>query len=110
MTENEYNICLQTPIGPRYGKMRIIKEQNKLSGFLDILKQPSAFTGEIDGNGNCTIYGKLVTLIQTIPYMATGRIAADKIFFILQGGQGSFEINGIACHKEMEPTPCEKVL
>lgn len=110
MPENEYDICMKTSMGSRYGKMRVVMEQSKLIGLIDVLKQPEAFTGEIDENGNCTIYGKLVTLMQTIPYVATGKISADSIFLILQGGQSTFEINGVARRKGMETDPREKDL
>ena len=105
MSKIEYDICMKTPIGSRYGKMRVAKEQDKLSGLLDVLKQPEAFEGEIDGNGNCTLYGKLVTLMQTIPYVATGTMSADTIFLTLQSGQSTFEINGVACYRETERKP-----
>ena len=108
MPKNKYSICMKTPLGLRLGTMSIVTEQHKVSGYLDVLQRSEPFSGEIDGNGNLRISGKIVTLMQTIPYVATGKMSAHSLNLILRGEQGEFEINGAACPTETEITPCEK--
>lgn len=97
MPENKYNIRMETPLGLRLGTMSFVTEQYKVSGYLDVLQHSEPFSGEIDGNGNLKISGKIVTLVQTIPYVATGKMSVHSLYLILRGGQSEFEINGVAC-------------
>lgn len=97
MPENKYNIRMETPLGLRLGTMSFVTAQYKVSGYLDVLQRSEPFSGEIDRNGNLKISGRIVTLMQTIPYVATGKMSAHSLYLILRGEQGEFEINGAAC-------------
>lgn len=95
MLRRKYCILMKTPMGDRKRTMDVQIEQNKATGHLDILKHAEPFDGSVDANGYCRITGKLVTLMQTIPYTATGRMLPDSLHLSLQGGRNTFHITGI---------------
>ena len=49
------------------------------NGHLDILKHSEPFEGTIDSDGNCKIFGKIITLMRTINYEATGKITPASL-------------------------------
>lgn len=97
-----YNVCMQTPIGKRYGCMNVQAENGRISGTLDILQHSETFCGTIDEGGICEFTGKIITLIHTMPYVATGTITEDSLNISLKCGKSIFELTGSAERKE----PC----
>ena len=75
----EYSITLGTPIGKRSGTMTVDIHEGKVCGSLQLLQNTEAFSGVIDGQGNCEIDGTLVTLLRELPYHAVGRITETEI-------------------------------
>lgn len=101
MTLNQrYNICMHTPMGKRYGSMSIQANDNQISGFLSLLQHKEPFYGTIDENGLCEFTGKIITLMRTIAYVATGTITECSLNLSLRCGQSSFELIGCAEGKE----------
>ena len=96
MEERKYNITMNTPIGSRYGTINLILADSYINGTLDLLEHSEPFSGSIDRNGNCKIYGHLITLMRTIEYTAVGRITEKAIELSLQGERNIFKITGIA--------------
>lgn len=75
----EYSIILGTPIGKRSGTMTVDIHNGKVCGSLQLLRNTEAFSGVIDGQGNCEIEGTLVTLLRELTYHAVGRITETEI-------------------------------
>lgn len=69
---------------------------NAVSGQLDILRHREPFEGTIDSDGNCQINGKLITLMRTINYVATGQITSDSLSLSLIDGRHVLKITGTA--------------
>lgn len=90
-----YDVKMKTPIGIRLGRMTVHKSFDKVNGCLDILNHSEAFEGTIDNNGNCDIVGKIITLIKTINYKASGKITSNGLdLFIINDRHHVFEIIG----------------
>lgn len=70
-------------------------ERDRATGRLEILKHREPFDGSVDADGYCRITGRLVTLMQTIPYTATGRMMPDSLSLRLEGGRNIFRITGV---------------
>lgn len=96
MKKRKYDITMSTPIGSRYGTIHLILADSRINGTLDLLEHSEPFSGTIDRNGNCKIYGHLITLMRTIEYTAIGRITEKAIELSLQGEKNTFKITGIA--------------
>ncbi len=95
MLERKYRILMQTPIGDRAGTLEVQIEQNKIHGYLDMLNHSEPFVGSIDEEGCCCIRGRLITLMNTIPYTASGHITPDSLHLLLKGGRHLFPITGV---------------
>ena len=108
MWNRYYDIIMRTPIGIRHGTMTVIVDRCRVEGILNILQKANPFRGTIDEKGNCRIEGKITTLMRTIAFNATGRIANDTLSLELKGEQESFEISGteasVCPAEEKEPT------
>ncbi|MGN0480019.1 MAG: hypothetical protein ACI4EV_00450, partial [Lachnospiraceae bacterium] len=91
-----------TPIGTRQGTMSVMLEQNKISGTLDILENTGNFHGTVNDDDCCTIEGSIISLTQTIEYIATGKITKDKISLQLKGKKNTFLLFGVAALTEGE--------
>lgn len=89
-----YNIEMKTPIGLRYGTISLCFTENQLRGTLDLLGHSEPFDGAVDDAGNCTISGRLVTLMRTINYTAVGKVTQKAIELSLKGDRNNFEITG----------------
>ncbi|MGN1191391.1 MAG: hypothetical protein ACI4S0_01860 [Dorea sp.] len=94
MLKRKYNILMETPIGDRPGTMEVQIEYGQVNGCLNVLEHSETFEGEIDEQGNCCISGKIITLLNTIPYTATGRIETDTLELALKGKKNIFNITG----------------
>ncbi|MGN0986090.1 MAG: hypothetical protein ACI4OU_06295 [Candidatus Enterenecus sp.] len=100
MFKRTYRVLMRTPIGDRWGTMEVQIERNRATGRLNILKRTEPFDGSVDENGDCRLTGRLVTLTQTIPYTATGRILPDSLQLRLEGGRHMFPMMGVADSQE----------
>ena len=96
MKKRKYDITMNTPIGSRYGTINLILKDNCISGTLNLVEHSEPLSGSIDSDGNCKIYGNLITLMRTIEYTAIGRVSEKAIELSLQGERNIFKITGIA--------------
>lgn len=96
MENIKYSIVMHTPIGLRYGTINICQAEGQIKGTLDILNHSEPFSGTLDSEGNCTICGRLVTLMRNISYTAIGSFDEKTIELLLQGERNKFKITGIA--------------
>lgn len=94
MWKRQYRITLQTPIGERYGRMSVNREDRRVEGLLSVLKKGAPFYGTVSENGTCRIWGELISLMQTIAYEGTGQIGEDFLHLTLKSGQNQFELFG----------------
>lgn len=94
----DYDVRMRTPVGIRLGHMTVCRNLGKVSGFLDILNHSEPFEGIIDHDGNCELSGKMITLMRTIRYVATGRITPDSLTLSVRDERNVFEMTGTPCH------------
>lgn len=98
----EFDIIMQTQLGKRFGKMSAEVNDRSLNGTLSIFDHSEPFFGMIDEDGNCKINGKIITLMRTIEYVATGIISAQTVNLIMQGERNVFQIDGVSCSADRE--------
>lgn len=96
MGNRMYNIVMKTPLGLRYGTLSACLADGQINGNINILGHSEPFHGVIDGDGNCKIRGRLITLVRTVPYTAVGRVSRDAIDLLLEEERNRFEITGSA--------------
>ena len=89
-----YEIEMQTLIGIKHGTMYAEILHDEVKGFLNLMKQSTAFCGNIDINGKCKIHGKIISLTKTIPYQATGHMKKETVMLDMYTNQGEFHITG----------------
>lgn len=92
-----YDVRMNTPIGVRLGHMTVLRNLDTVSGHLDILKHCEPFEGTIDSDGNCKIFGKIITLMRTISYEATGKITPDSLELSITDDRHILKIIGTPC-------------
>lgn len=97
--EQQYSVVMHTPLGKKYGTLTAVVSDNSVSGWLDVLKHRERFEGRIDNDGNCEIAGKLITLMRTIPFTATGKMTFGEINLQLSDGRNVFKLTGSVCPK-----------
>lgn len=93
----DFDVRMNTPIGVRLGHMTVLRSLDTVSGRLDILKHSEPFEGTIDPDGNCRIFGKIITLMRTICYEATGRITPDSVELSITDDRHILKIVGTPC-------------
>jgi len=94
-----YDVILETSIGKKYGKMDVSVKDKSIKGILHILKGEEPFEGVIDSGGHCRIRGNLSTLMQRIPYTATGTIG-EHIELELTSEKSVFSLWGSKAYEE----------
>lgn len=89
-----YDILLNTPLGKKSGELSVNMENGKLLGFLSLLGHTEPIEGTIDKNGNCLFQGKVVTLLNTICFMADGIIKDDVLSLKIKSDSSIYEMKG----------------
>lgn len=89
-----YDIRMRTPLGIKRGSMTVQRSGHTICGELNILKHSEPFLGIIGDDGECALEGKIVTLIRTFNYRATGKIGNDGLKLLVTDGKNILEITG----------------
>ena len=89
-----YDILLYTPLGKKKGELKAKIENGKLNGTLSLLGYTEPIEGSVDEKGNCTLKGKIVSLMKSIDFTADGTIDYEGIRLALKGDAGYYEIMG----------------
>ena len=97
-----YNVCMNTPLGVRLGKLRVSSLTGVLDGTLHLLEKAIPVSGEADQYGNCRLDGNLITLVQTIPFTANGTLTQHTVSLLLHSDQGEFKLNGTEAPEKAE--------
>lgn len=92
--KRKYHIQMKTQLGIRNGFLEIEIENQTVNGYIHILNHLQSFQGTIDQYGQCTINGWLVTLLNHIPYTATGTISSQSLSLCLKCNQYEIPVNG----------------
>lgn len=95
-----YDIFLSTPLGQKKGELKAKIENGKLMGFLSLLGHTEPIDGTVDENGNCSLKGKFITLMNTIDFKADGIINYDVLKLSLKGTRGVYEMAGALRRQE----------
>lgn len=94
MSKHRYEIKMTVPIGIRKGVITIDGDCGRIRGTLDILGHEQPFLGNIENDGSCEFFGDLVSLRQTIPYHAKGKILNEFIQLEMYSERNIFYITG----------------
>ena len=94
MTDCIYNISLKTLLGAKSGTIELFNRDGVITGFLNILGKHNAFKGTLDNNGVCSFSGNIVTLVQSIPYVAKGYADENRIDLELICKRYKFHLTG----------------
>lgn len=97
MCRYAYKISMQTPLGERRGTMLVNIEGQSARGYIDIFGRKGFFEGEIGEDGQYCLHGRIITLIRTINYRATGRADGDRIALTLESERNTLYLTGRAC-------------
>lgn len=108
MFEHEYQIQMYTQLGVRKGTMQLQMNHGQINGTMTILKQTEPLQGTMDENGVCHLSGRLVTLLNTIPFTAEGRITDKELELTLTGGTNRFRITGIVLQQRRGEKSCQE--
>lgn len=102
MAERLYAIEMQTPLGIKHGTIKVIINQNEISGFFDVMNHSEPLYGNINTEGYCEFTGRIITLMRTIEYQAFGKMDADQISLAIYGERNVFQVIGVVCSCESE--------
>lgn len=94
MSKKMYQICLSVPLGTREGKLYLNETDGKAEGWLQVMNHQNPLSGTISEEGNAVFCGKIETLVDTVPYTATGSLCGKKIFLNLETKSGIYSISG----------------
>ncbi len=89
MNEKNYLICLNAPLGVRYGTMAIHETGGRVDGWLNVINEKNRFSGVLSEEEQLTLTGVVPTLISTMRYTATGTISGQKILLNLKMDSGA---------------------
>lgn len=89
-----YDILLHTPLGKKKGELKAKIENGKLKGSLSLLGHTEPIEGSVEEKGNCSLKGKIVSLMKSIDFTADGTIDYEGIRLALKGDAGYYEIMG----------------
>ena len=96
MAEYTYSIVMQTPLGEKSGILHLNINNERASGWLNVLGKKNLFTGEIDHDRKVILRGSIETIVSTVEYTAKGYIHDEAINLNLYGRQAVFNISGTA--------------
>ena len=99
MSEKNYRICLNVPLGARNGTMAFHETGGKVDGWLNVMNEKNRFSGVLSEEGQLTLTGVICTLISTMHYTATGTISGQKILLNLKMDSGAqYPVSGEEFH------------
>ncbi|MGM9617557.1 hypothetical protein [Butyricicoccus sp.] len=93
----QYSIVMHTPLGKRYGSMRLQISGMELRGELTILRGSKPFAGTVDRFGNCMISGSFETLTHTVSFYADGMLTDSDISLRMVTEKNFFTLIGVSC-------------
>lgn len=99
MKEYNYDVVLDTELGKRKGTMRLSVDGTKIDGFLSLLNKTESCQGNLGKDGQCSLHGKVVTLIKEFVYEAKGYIRDNELVLTLKSGKNTFSMKGVAVRK-----------
>ncbi len=95
MLEMKYEVYMSTPLGRKPWMLLIQQEGSCLTGWLEILRHKERIDGSVDENGNCQIKGIFITLLNTVPFVATGRMTDSCIHLFMEDQENRrFQMSG----------------
>ena len=73
MSELQYEIALETPLGPRKGRLLLTVAENTCTGILEVMRERNPVTGTISKDGQCHLTGNIRTLLHSRAFTADGK-------------------------------------
>ena len=92
----DYDIVVETELGERHGSLALREEAGGCCGTLHLLRADNEVRGEISTGGQVRLAGKLHTLLQNIPFTASGRLDPQRIALTLRYGRRELMLRGVA--------------
>lgn len=89
-----YELGLKTPRGSINGSLKLVTNDNKLSGYIEVMgKRYELYNGTIDGN-KFMITGNFKVALRNIRYNVQGEVINDKINIYARTNMGNFNLQG----------------
>lgn len=92
----DYDIVVETELGERRGSLALREGAEGCFGTLHLLRSDNEVRGEISADGQVRLIGKIHTLLQNIPFTASGRLDAQQIALTLCCGRRELALRGTA--------------
>lgn len=92
---SNYKIELQTELGTKSGTMQLFIDGRKANGILTVLHHSEPFSGNINPDGSCTFRGKIVSLLNEICYVASGKLSGNELSLTVDLGKSSYPLYGV---------------
>lgn len=99
MSDRNYAIVLNTPLGKRNGTMALHISGERVDGYLDLFQHREAVCGELRGDGSCWLHGKFVTMMSEFYYEAVGWLDQSRVELTLRGRRGEYQMLGTAAEQ-----------
>ncbi|NLU24222.1 MAG: hypothetical protein GXW99_05795 [Clostridiales bacterium] len=93
MIEGRYKIILRSPLGPRFGVLRIEQESDSVSGVLELLNRTNIFTGGHATGDSFSCSGEMQTLMRHLSYVMEGSVSGDKLQAVVKTLCGATPVN-----------------
>ena len=89
-----YDITLRTPLGKKKGELAAEVKNGNLYGTLSLLGHSEPIEGTVDAVGNCFLKGKMITLMSSITFTASGTLDETTLQLNVQGHGGHYVMVG----------------
>ncbi|MGM9647157.1 MAG: hypothetical protein ACI3YH_03380 [Eubacteriales bacterium] len=100
-----YDITLRTPLGKKKGELEAKIENGNLSGTLSLFGHSEPIEGTVDAAGNCFLKGKMITLMSSISFTASGTLNEKTLQLNVQGHGGHYVMVGTLRTAEEDECP-----
>jgi len=97
-----FNIELHSPMGPKKGILKLIKDGETLSGIIKILGFENSFNGGTVEGHHCTFSVRLKTLVGDVLCTVTADIHDTVLTAVADTSKGVMDLTGVKIEAEPE--------
>lgn len=90
-----YAVTIRTLLGPRRGVMEWEISGETAAGFLTLLGHREPFSGAIGADGCCRLEGRMVTILRTVAFSASGYVTPRTVELVLREQRNTFQLQGV---------------
>jgi len=96
MSEYQYNVVMETPLGPKYGSLCLQVARTQIRGIMTMLGRKETVCGERTGEKTCRLHGRIITRMRAVDYTAEGTFDSSHIALTVQEARNTFLVRGTA--------------